>query len=134
MPSKYSEYRGPSGPSVREIQKKVHPVWRGVGFGMMVLIPLISWAGMSVLLEQNGIHGWLPIPVDLLAKPGEFLYRFFPDPMIYIKLIITLTIMFILYLIFLIISSAVTTAFGVSAKQDPYYVPPVRRQTRRRPR
>ncbi len=134
MPAKYGEYSGPKKASVREMRKQIHPVWRGVGFGMMILIPIISYAGMRVLIDQNIIFSRMPIPVDLLAKPGEFLYRFFPDSMLYIKLLIMFTIMFVLYLIFLIFSSAVTGAFGISEKQDPYYVPPVKRQVRRRPR
>jgi hypothetical protein len=131
MAGKYREYGGPRKTTVRDVQKRIHPVWRGVGFGMMVLIPIISYAGMQVLLQQNGIHGWFPIPVDLLAKPGDFLYRFFPDPMIVIKLVIMFLIMFVLYLIFLIFSSAVSATFGLKAQDDPYYVPPVKRKIRR---
>lgn len=130
---KNSEYTSSSHrPSSRDLQKRMHPIWRGVGFALMILIPIMAYAAMKVFLEQNGIHNWFPLPTDLLAKPGEFLYRFFPDPMLYIKLLVMGTFIFIFYVIFMLISFIINSMFGVTAKRDPFYVAPVTRQARRR--
>src|SRR5512133_1522708 len=130
--SKNSDYTSNRRTSSRDLQPRIHPIWRGVGFALMILIPVMAYAAMKVFLEQNGIHNWLPFPTDLLAKPNEFLYRFFPDPMLYIKLLVMGTFMFIFYIFFLLISFIINSMFGVTAKRDPFYVPPVTRQVRRR--
>lgn len=131
MGSKYREYSSDRRTSTRDYHR-IHPIWRGVGFTMMVLIPIISYAAADVLLKQNGLHNWFPLPLDLLAQPGQFLYKLIPDPMINIKIILFVVFMFLLYLLFMIVSFIANSAFGATAKRDPYYVPPVRRRPRRR--
>lgn len=44
--AKYSKYEK------KEVtqQHKIHPAWRGIGFLMMVLTPIISWAAADVLI------------------------------------------------------------------------------------
>ena len=44
---------------------KVHPVWRGIGCFLAVLIPLISWAGAELFLQTNTI---VPLPAELYKK------------------------------------------------------------------
>ena len=127
MPSKYREYVNLPSTSRRNSQP-IHPVWRGVGFGMIVLIPIISYAATDVLLKQS----WFPVPVDLIARPGQFLYRIVPDPMINIKIMLFIAFLFVCYAVFMLFSSIITRLFGVSERSDPYYVPPVQRRNRRR--
>lgn len=131
MGSKYSNYSSQNQASFRDLNR-IHPVWRGVGFAFMILIPIMAYAAMQVFLVQNGIHNWIPIPADILAKPGEFLYRFFPDPMINFKLLVMGSFLFIFYAIFMMISFIISGMFGVTKKRDPFYVPPVTRRPRRR--
>ncbi len=114
-------------PNIQKDLQRVHPIWRGVGFAMMVLIPIISYAAMQVLLQQNARHGWFPLPADLFATPGQFLYNLIPDPLLYIKIVLFLLCAFLLYFVFLLVSALITGAAGVNPKNDPFYVPPVRR-------
>jgi hypothetical protein len=40
----------------REHQKrpwKVHPIWRGIGCALILLIPIMSWFGSTMFLESN---------------------------------------------------------------------------------
>ncbi len=46
----------------------VHPVWRGIGCILVVLIPLMAFAGAVVLVDANAQKGWLFIPYEL-AQP-----------------------------------------------------------------
>lgn len=131
MGSKYREYSSSNKPSMRDL-RRIHPIWRGVGFSMIVLIPIISYAGTMVLLQQNDIHGWFPLPTDILAQPGELLYNLIPDPLLYIKMMLIVALMFLFYLIFLLVSSMMNSMFGFNARTDPFYVPPVRRAPRHR--
>jgi hypothetical protein len=110
-------------------RREIHPVWRGVGFLMMVLIPVVSWAAMRTVIDRNLV----PIPRDLLARPGQIFYTLTGDAMIYIEVIIFLIFALVFYLVFTFISFLVTSAvLGSPAKYDPYYVPPVNRPTKRR--
>ncbi len=120
-------YSGERGSSRRETE--IHPVWRGVGFVFMILIPVMSYSAAMVLIEQNSKNGWLPMPVDLLARTGSFLY--FGDPLIYIKGLLTLTFLFVFYAIFSFITFSINSAFG-STRYGPYDLPPVKRARRRR--
>lgn len=54
MPSKYTTVQK------KEIVRpyKIHPVWRGIGFLMMVLVPVMSWAGAMLLVELGFKQGW----------------------------------------------------------------------------
>lgn len=96
----------------------------------MILIPIIGYAGASVLLDLNGKNNWFPLPADLIARQGDFLYSYVPDSMLYIKLILMVAISAILFGIFTWVSFLIINKFGVTDRNDPYYVPPVR--TRRR--
>jgi hypothetical protein len=131
MGAKYREYRPNRGIS-REERRRIHPVWRGVGFVMMILIPVISYAAAEVLLDLNGKNNWFPVPSDLVARRGDFLYNLFPDPMIQIKLIIMIALAVILFALFTWVSFLVIGTFGMTERNDPYYVAPVRRRRRRR--
>ncbi len=128
-PSKYREFSG------QKVEKKreTHPIWRGVGFAFIILIPIMAYAGMDVLLKQNATHNWFPLPVDLMAKPGELLYALIPDPLLYIKVALFVFIAFLFYLVFLLLASIITRAvMGNPMDQDPYYVPQMAMPRRRR--
>jgi hypothetical protein len=129
MPAKYREFN----PGQRSRPKPtIHPIWRGVGFAMMVLIPIMAYAATEVVLQQNEIYGWFPFPVDMIAKDGEFLYNIFKDPMINIRLAGTVAFSLLFYVLFTFVSFLITGIFGPKKSDDPYYVPPVRSTVRRR--
>jgi hypothetical protein len=128
MGSKYRSYSS-SRDSVKK-ETKIHPVWRGVGFVFMVLIPIISYAAMEVFLQQNDIHGWFPITPDMLMKSTDFLAPYINDSLLYVKAVIFLLLLIALYAIFTMIAFIVTSASGLTARNDPYYVPPVRHTKR----
>jgi hypothetical protein len=45
---------------------EVHPVWRGIGCILMVLIPLVSIVGAIVLIDEGTKKGW-PFPIELMG-------------------------------------------------------------------
>jgi hypothetical protein len=130
MGTKYGGYGSERKSSKRE-EQKVHPVWRGVGFVFMILIPIMSYASMQVILTQNYRHGWVPLTPDMMAVEGQLLYSIIPDPLLYVKLVIFLLCLMVFFAIFTLISFYITAMFGINAKNDPFYVPPVRRTTPR---
>ena len=127
-PSKYNDFKSQARPRRRE----PHPIWRGVGFLMIVLIPLMAYAAVDVFLRMNGENNWMPLPRDLIAQKGQFLYSIIPDPMIHIKVILFLVFILVFYLIYTLIAFMITSlVMGGPEKRDPYYVAPIRRQRRR---
>ena len=45
-----------------------HPIWRGVGFAMMILIPIISYAASVLLFNLNLEKRWVALPVELISE------------------------------------------------------------------
>lgn len=127
MGSKYREYQVPKGPSSKDMQR-IHPVWRGVGCALMLLMPIIAWAAVDVLITRKV----LPIPGDLIAGPGDFLYGLIADPLIHIRLVYFAGILMVLYALLTLVTFLLNRTFGITPRSDPFYVPPVKARPKRR--
>jgi hypothetical protein len=55
-----------------ERRNETHPVWRGIGCLLMVIVPLMSYAGAVTLVNYGVGHGW-PFPPEFIG------YIQFPD-------------------------------------------------------
>ncbi|MEZ0395871.1 MAG: hypothetical protein ABWK53_05525 [Anaerolineales bacterium] len=62
--AKYAKYQRPVPPRPPD---NVHPIWRGIGCLMMILVPILSYALTIVLVETGIQNGW-PIPPQLLGR------------------------------------------------------------------
>jgi hypothetical protein len=52
----------------RDIEDKtegVHPIWRGIGFLLMGLITIMSYAGANLLVEANKTRNWIAVPYGI---------------------------------------------------------------------
>jgi hypothetical protein len=47
---------------------EVHPVWRGIGCILMLLIPIVSIVGAMVLIDAGTKNGW-PFPPEIMGNP-----------------------------------------------------------------
>ncbi len=65
---KFSKYSRQLPPRSRE----AHPIWRGIGCILILIVPLLSFAMASLLVNYGLGRGW-PIPPELLG------YIKFPD-------------------------------------------------------
>jgi len=111
---KYSNYS--SNDIQKNRDKEMHPIWRGVGFALAILTPIISYSGALVLISANAQNGWVAIPADLMAP--------FADRMLYVKIILTLVLMFFFYTIFSFITFTLYGIFG-PPRYGPRDVPPL---------
>ena len=68
---KFTQYEKPR----KERPWKIHPVWRGIGCVMLVLIPIMAYAGASLLLDANASNHWVPIPREFRG-PAQYPYLF----------------------------------------------------------
>jgi len=58
----------------------VHPIWRGIGCLIAVVIPILFFMVASILIENRSQLTWLIIPQDLVissAKDGFILVKIF---------------------------------------------------------
>ena len=89
----------------REKSREPHPIWRGIGLIMIVLIPVLSFALSDVLL-QTARRNQILIPVELQSPPIQIpAYGIVSD--IKAVLIVAFAIMLVLFGLFTIINSAV---------------------------
>lgn len=89
---------------VNDSDQNVHPIWRAVGCFMALLIPVIAFTGALMLLDLNEQNHWFTIPYDFYAQGN--------DPMLYVKIGLTAILSFILYIIFMMITFVINSAFG----------------------
>lgn len=50
---------------VKKDSKSVHPIWRGIGFLLLGLIAVMSYAGANMLVEANKTKSWIAVPAGI---------------------------------------------------------------------
>ena len=109
-----SRLRGPIKDSF--MNRKIHPVWRGVGFAFMILTPIIAFATTEILLVENARTGLVTIPQNFIVQ--------WQDPLILIKFIVTLFISLVIYALLTMVFFLISSILGPS-RYGPTDVPPV---------
>ncbi|MBS1250277.1 MAG: hypothetical protein MAG431_01870 [Chloroflexi bacterium] len=51
-------------------QEGTHPIWRGIGCIMIILILAMSYAGASLLVDENKVQKWVPVPKEIQGGPA----------------------------------------------------------------
>ncbi|HZW03724.1 MAG TPA: hypothetical protein VFF68_07350 [Anaerolineaceae bacterium] len=114
MGGKYSTYnRGQQAPTKR---REPHPIWRGVGFALMILTPILGWFGSLLLVQENIRQRWVPIPADLIWGGS--------DPLLLVKILVALVLMLLLFAFFQLVTFLLVRIFGGS-RYGPYDAPQV---------
>jgi hypothetical protein len=112
---KYQMYQ--SNTSNKRKEMRTHPVWRGIGFALLILTPILGYAGSVVLVNANKVERWVAFPTDLYVKGA--------DSYLFIKILLAVVLMFIIYGIFQLLTFFLYRIFGPS-RYGPLDVPPVR--------
>lgn len=126
--TKYTQYsprgRTPARPW------KVHPIWRGIGCVMMILIPLIAFAGAVWIVQENLKQGWMPVPAEFARAITIPMLGSYPYLLAY--LLVTVVLSLIGFGVFTALYSLIYSLLGPS-QYGPLDSPPLRRgQSRRR--
>jgi hypothetical protein len=130
---KYSKYRYTQ---VKERKWKVHPIWQGIGLAFLLMVPLMSFAGATLLVRQNFKVGWIQVPAELM--------KFYNTPQLatispewariyYLDIAVAVAFMVLGFGILSIIYSILYSALGPS-RYGPVDSPPIRKSPRRTPR
>jgi hypothetical protein len=111
--SRYSQYSSPE--SKKKTNNNIHPVWRGIGCILLVVIPVISYFTADYLVTNAENISWMIIPQELIVSS-------LTDSNILVKLLYTAIFVFILYLILTIITFFANRFFG-PGRYGPHDVP-----------
>ena len=58
---RYQQYQR----DVRDEPTNVHPIWRGIGFLLLAVIAVMSYAGANLLVEANKTKTWIRVPAGI---------------------------------------------------------------------
>lgn len=122
-----------SGSDAQKPRPGIHPVWRGIGCLLVIIIPLMSYAGASLLLDANASQGWITIPREVSAPLA--IAPLGPIPAIYeelffAKLLVGVFVALVIFGLFTVLYSIVYRAGG-GLKPSPLDAPPPRRKARK---
>jgi hypothetical protein len=111
--TKYSMYQ----PKRKEnpAKKPIHPVWRGIGCILLIVIPVISYVAADYFISNRTQFSWVAIPQEMVVKS-------LPDPMLIVKIFYTAIFVFCLYLILTVATFVINRLFGPS-RYGPYDIP-----------
>ena len=127
--SKYMKYNDRS--RMAERPWKIHPIWRGIGCLLMLMIPVMAYAGAVVLVRENSEQKWLPMPAELMQTVN---IPYLGDVRAFFAvLIVTVLLMIIGFGVVTILYSLIYSAFG-PPRLGPLDAPPVRTSPARRKR
>ncbi len=109
--------------------KVIHPIWRGIGCVLLILIPVMSYAGAVELVKANYRNNWMVVPVDLaqtvvIPYIGAISH-------LYAYLALGVVLMVMGFGILTIIYSIMNATMG-PPKYGPTDAPPPRRPKKRR--
>lgn len=127
--AKYDKYSARSRMSERPW--KIHPIWRGIGCIMMLIIPIMAYAGAVLLVQANAEQGWLPMPRELTQTVT--LPVLGPMKQFYAIGIVTVLLVIIGFGLFTVFYSLVYSMVGPPSL-GPLDAPPVRTSPRKKQR
>jgi hypothetical protein len=104
---------------------RIHPIWRGIGCLMMIIISGISYAGSVILVDANLKNSWLPFPREFYGPPG--------NPLLYAQIGVTVLLSILGYLIFVIFYTLIYRLIG-PPPLGPTDAPPIKITGKRKPR
>lgn len=102
---------------------KIHPIWRGIGCLLLILIPLLAYAGSQVLIDAAAQNDWFVVPVELRGPAGF--------PFTYAELMGTVLLSMIGFGVAVILYSFIYRFIG-PPKYGPTDAPPPKRVKSRR--
>jgi hypothetical protein len=108
----------------------VHPIWRGIGCLLMIIIPLMSFAASTLLAKTSMVKRYFPMSPEIATRvnvPG-----FGSQPLLYLMVITA--IVTVLGYIALTIAYAFVFRLGSGSRYGPLDVPPIKNRKVRKSR
>ena len=120
---------------------QVHPIWRGIGCVMLILIPIVAYAAADTLFDRASISGlslfgFIILPGSGILYRVFFSFPFWGDAILRISLFHLVFVVVFSVIGFLVFSLfyAIIYRFTGPPKYGPTDAPPPRRTRKRRRR
>ena len=113
---------------VKERPWDVHPIWRGIGCVLIILIPIMAYAGAVLLIRQNNINNWVSLPPELNMT---YVIAYLGFKINFSEVSATILLMFIGFGALVILYSFMYSLIGPS-RYGPLDSPPIKRKPRKR--
>jgi hypothetical protein len=84
----------------RDPTPAVHPMWRGIGCIMLVLIPVLSYFISNILIDNRATIPWFAIPQDLIVMSLR-------DPLLLVRIFYTAVIVLLIFFLVALVTFAV---------------------------
>lgn len=114
----YAQWRRPQR---KERPWKIHPIWRGIGCLMLIIIPFFAYMIGDWAVQENFQQQWVAIPYDMLGPQG------LPVENLYVKLAAAAVVSVILFAGYTLIYGVIYSLMGPS-RYGPMDVPPMKRK------
>ncbi len=116
-----------SGHMVPPPEKKwaVHPIWRGIGCILLLIVPFMVYIIADLLVEMNMENGWYPIPAELTSTLRVPFVNFALQHF-FINLMVTALLLLFGFALIMVIYTVIY-AFAGPGRYGPMDAPPVRR-------
>ncbi len=116
-------------PRAVEEKKGLHPIWRGIGCVMIIVMPVMAYAGAVELVKANYENGWVRMPSELSGRVTLPYIGTIQD--LYAYLAVGVILLVIGFGVLTILYSIVYSLFG-PPKYGPTDAPPPRKVKKRR--
>jgi len=104
--TKYTDHYAKESRSLHE-KAAPHPIWRGIGLIMLIVLPVMSYLIVTYFLQNPSLVPWLEIPEQIIFKTIW-------DPFIVVKLIGTILLTFIFFVVISVFTFIINSMFGTS--------------------
>ncbi len=109
---------------VKERPWKVHPIWRGIGCALLIILPVMAYAGAVEIVALNSKNQWVVLPaVFMQTVTAPYL---FSVPHLYANLSVALLLLVIGYGVLVVIYSILYSITG-PGRYGPLDAPPPKR-------
>jgi hypothetical protein len=116
-----------SRPEMKPRPWKIHPIWQGIGCLLLLLIPIVSYAGAVMLVDANAGKHWLTVPPELAQNVALPVIGGVPN--LYANLVLTVLFILLGYSIVMVVY-AIIYRMMAPPRLGPLDAPPIRRSDR----
>ena len=97
----------------------LHPIWRGIGCIMAVILPVVSFILSTILFQNRDKFNWMLVPPELMLN------NYPKDPLLLAKIVYAAIILFLIIAVLALVTFFISKIFAPS-NYGPYDVPPER--------
>jgi hypothetical protein len=115
-------------PQMKKRPWKVHPIWRGIGCILIILVPILSYIGAVMLVEMNMAESWVPSPAVFMQTVTMPVFNV-PVPHLYANLVVAGVLILVGYAGLMVLYAIIYSIVGPS-QLGPLDAEPLRRPPR----